>query len=483
MSSRAHQLHIYLLPMMAPGHMIPMVDLARKFSRYGARSTIITTLSNASHFSQTIQRDQENGFHIDISLVDFPSQEAGLPEGCENLSSTTSFEMSLRFLEAMDLLQQPVEKILAQGNPDCIISGAFFWWTTDLARSLGVPRITFYGTGFFPASVWTILRDDRPQDRVGSDSEEFLVPGLPDEIRLSRRQLPEHLNMDEDKNPLAKITRKVLASDSECYGLIVNTFYELEPAYAKHYRETMGRKAWHVGPLSLINNSYEDKSQRGQEISMATRDCLSWLDSKKPNSVIYICFGSMAIFQTPQLHEIAEGLESAGQDFMWVVRAKAEDGENDDCFPQGFETRIKGRGLIIRGWAPQVQILDHEAVGGFITHCGWNSLLEGVAAGVPMVTWPLSAEQFFNQKLVTEILKTGIPVGAEEWTKRDGDRKPIERERIEKAVVELMVGDEAERMREKARNLGDLAKRAVQEGGSSDTDFNSLIHEIRVYRS
>lgn len=467
--------------MMAPGHMIPMIDIARKFSRRGAKSTIITTSSNASLFSKTIQRDRQNGSDINVALINFPCRQAGLPDGCENLSSTTTPQMGLNFLKAMDFIQQPVEEILQQGNPDCIISGAFFSWTTDIALRLGIPRIVFYGTGFFSMSIFHALREHRPHDKAASDSEQFLVPSLPHEVRLSRRQLPEHLKRG-DSDPMAEIVRKVLAADEAGHGIIVNTFLELEPAYAAHYRKIVG-KAWHIGPVSLINDTDEDKSHRGRETSTQSPDCLSWLNSKKPNSVIYVCFGSMAIFQTAQLQEIANALESSGQEFIWVVRNKANDEEGVDHFPAGFEARTQGRGLVMRGWAPQVQILEHEAVGGFVTHCGWNSLLEGVVAGVPMVTWPLSAEQFSNEKLVTDMLGMGIPVGADEWAKRGEERvAPIKSEKIERAVVQLMVGEEGERMRNRGRELGDVAKRAVQKGGSSDIDFNSLIQEIRSFR-
>ncbi|KAL0334888.1 UNVERIFIED_CONTAM: Anthocyanin 3'-O-beta-glucosyltransferase [Sesamum radiatum] len=190
----------------------------------------------------------------------------------------------------------------------------------------------------------------------------------------------------------------------------------------------------------------------------------------------------MAIFSAAQLLEIAKGLESSGQEFIWGVREKTKDERSIDWLPDGFESRIQGRGLIIKGWAPQVLILEHEAVGGFITHCGWNSVLEGVAAGVPMVTWPLSAEQFFNEKLVTEILKMGTPVGAQEWTKRTDDHgEPIKGDDIQKAVMKLMVGEEGERMRIRAGEFGDMAKRAVEKGGSSDADLKSLMEEIRNY--
>ncbi|KAK6136892.1 hypothetical protein DH2020_029378 [Rehmannia glutinosa] len=467
---------------MAPGHMIPTIDIAREFARRGIKSTIITTPLNASQFSQTIERDRKNGLEISISIIKFPYQESGLPEGCENLSSTTTPEMSLNFLKAMDLLQEPVEKLIRENHPDCIIAGAYFWWATDLALKFNIPRLVFYGTGFFPMCIYNSLRENKPFEKIGSDSEEFVVPGMPDVITLSRRQIPDQLK-EEDKDPLAETLRKVLASDLASYGMIVNTFYELEPAYVRHYREVLGRKAWHIGPVSLFNKSNEDKAHRGKQISSYYHDCLSWLDSKKPNSVVYVCFGSMAFLQTPQLREIAKGLESSNQQFIWVVKEKTKDETNMDWLFDDFDNKMRGKGLIIKNWAPQVQILEHEAIGGFVTHCGWNSLLEGVAAGLPMVTWPLSAEQFFNEKLVTEILKTGIAVGAKEWSKRTDDRAAIKGENIEKAVVKLMAAEEGEEMRNRARKLGDMAKRAVEEGGSSDTDLKALLEEIRRHHS
>jgi hypothetical protein len=139
-----------------------------------------------------------------------------------------------------------------------------------------------------------------------------------------------------------------------------------------------------------------------------------------------------------------------------------------------------GKGLIIRGWAPQVLILDHEAVGGFVTHCGWNSALEGISAGLPMVTWPVFAEQFYNEKLITDVLKIGVGVGVQQWVRLVGDR--IKREAIEKAVKEIMVGERAEEMRSRAKVFGEMASRAVEEGGSSYSDLGALIEELRSYR-
>ncbi|KAL7206477.1 hypothetical protein ACSBR2_019234 [Camellia fascicularis] len=143
---------------------------------------------------------------------------------------------------------------------------------------------------------------------------------------------------------------------------------------------------------------------------------------------------------------------------------------------------MRDRGLIIGGWAPQVMILEHESVGGFVTHCRWNSTFGGINVGLPIVTWPMFAEHFFNEKLVIDILRIGVHVGYLKWKSRTASGG-IEREEIAKAVKRVIVGEEAEEMRSRARELKELAKKAIEEGGSSHSDLNSLIQELSSYRA
>ncbi|XP_055815878.1 scopoletin glucosyltransferase-like [Solanum dulcamara] len=478
MDKRADQLHVYFLPIMAPGHMIPCVDMARQFAKHGVKVTIITTPLNASKFSKTIQKDRELGSDISIRTIEFPCKEVGLPEGCENLASTTSAEETLKFIKAMYLFQQPVEQFMEEDHPDCIIAGIYFPWTLDVAAKMGIPRLAFNGSGLLPVCAYHCLMEHKPHLKVESETEEFIIPGLPDTIKMSRQQLPENLK-EEKETPMTAIINDILRAEASSYGAIVNSFYELEPNYVKHFREVEGRKVWHVGPVSLCNKDNEDKTQRGQDSSFCEKHCLDWLNTKEPKSVIYICFGSMSIFSSAQLLEIAIALEASDRQFIWVVKQNTTNEEQEKRMPEGFEEKLNGRGLIIKGWAPQVLILDHEAIGGFVTHCGWNSLLEGVTAGLPMVTWPLSAEQFFNEKLLVEILKIGVPVGAQAWSERTHSRVPINRENIQRAVTKLMVGQEADEMRSRAAALGKSAKMAVEKGGSSDNSLVSLLEELR----
>ena len=375
------------------------------------------------------------------------------------------------------LLQQPLEHVLQEEHPDCVVADMFFPWATDSTAKFGIPRIVFHGLGFFPLCISACVRQYKPQDKVSSYTEPFLVPNLPGEITLTKMQLPQ---IPQHDKVFSKLLDDSNESELKSFGVIANSFYELEPVYADHYTKVLGRRAWHLGPVSLCNRDTEEKAHRGREAGIDEHECLKWLDSQDPNSVVYVCFGSMTALPDAQLKEIAMGLEGSGVSFIWVVKkgSKSEEGEKLEWLPEGFEERVEGKGLIIRGWAPQVMILDHEAVGGFVTHCGWNSTLEGVCAGVPMVTWPMYAEQFYNAKFLTDMAKIGVGVGVQTWIGMMGG-EPVKKDVVEKAVKRIMVGEEAEGMRRRAKELGQKAREAVEEGGSSYTQLNSLVEDLR----
>ncbi|XVF67538.1 hypothetical protein PTKIN_Ptkin10aG0129300 [Pterospermum kingtungense] len=373
------------------------------------------------------------------------------------------------------MLQEPLEQLLQEYKPDCLIANMFFPWATDAADKFGIPRLVFYGIGFFPSCVTECIAVYEPHKSVESESEKFVVPNLPGNIKFTKNQLPYYVKEDVESD-FTKMMEACRESEFKSFGVIINSFYELEPVYADFYRNVLGRNAWHIGPVTLCNRTNEDKAGRGMKSEIDEQECLNWLDSKKTNSVVYICFGSMTKFTSAQLKEIAMALEASGQEFIWVVNKDKDNGEKEDWLPEGFEKRIGSKGLMITGWAPQVMILDQEAVGGFVTHCGWNSTLEAVSAGVPMVTWPVSAEQFYNEKLLTEIMKIGVAVGVEKWVPMVGDF--VRSEAIEKAINKVMKGETAEELRGRAKALAQMAKKAVAEGGSSYSDLDRLIQEL-----
>ena len=212
-------------------------------------------------------------------------------------------------------------------------------------------------------------------------------------------------------------------------------------------------------------------------------EVLKWLSSKENGSVVYVSFGSNGKIQQKQLFELAYSLEACGQPFVWLV--SSDRGDAKGVLPEGFEERTKrdGTAFVIHGWAPQKPILRHPAVGGFVTHCGWNSVLECLSAGLPMVTWPLSAEQFYNEKLLVDVLGVAVAVGATEWKNNSyAERKElVKRERIAGAVAAVMGGGEgAAELRKRSRKLAEAAKKAVENGGSSHVNLTELINELKL---
>lgn len=170
-----------------------------------------------------------------------------------------------------------------------------------------------------------------------------------------------------------------------------------------------------IGPL--LPASYVNDDTLKEE-SEETDPCMLWLNNQPPNSVLYISFGSSATHSAPQLRELAQGLEASGCSFLWLVRPPNAPGISaasgaprpvSEFLPPGFEERVRGRGMIYSGWAPQPRILKHPAVGGFLSHCGWNSTLEAVCAGVPMLAWPIGAEQHLNRRYTCSFLCVHLP--------------------------------------------------------------------------
>ncbi|KAI3447535.1 hypothetical protein Pfo_004200 [Paulownia fortunei] len=482
MASQSEHLNFVLIPLMAPGHIIPMIDMAKLLAKRGAGVTIIVTPLDATRFSSVIDRAVESGLSIRLLQIRFPCEEAGLPPGCESADSLPSYDLMRNFFIAINLLQKPMEDMLKElkPSPSCIISDKHLPWTADTCNKFQIPRIIFDGMSCFTQLVMHNLYISKIHETVPS-TEPFVVPGLPDKIEFTKLQLPGLFNPGSmDFNDFREQVRK---TESQAYGVVVNSFEELENRYVDEFQKLKGGKVWCIGPLSLYSNDNLDRAQRGNQASIDYDNCLKWLDNRKAGSVIYACLGSLSRLSPAQFIELALGLEASTHPFILVVKGGAKSAEIEKwILDEGIEERTKERGLFIRGWAPQVLILSHSAVGGFLTHCGWNSTLEGISAGLPMITWPMFAEQFLNEKLLVQILETGVKVGAQAVIHLGDQEKPetkVMRDGIKKAIQRVMdEGEEGCQRRKKAQELGQMAKRAVEEGGSSYLNITLLIQDI-----
>ncbi|CAN8242233.1 unnamed protein product, partial [Cochlearia groenlandica] len=303
-------------------------------------------------------------------------------------------------------LEKPVLKLMEEMSPrpSCLISDMCLPYTSKLAKKFNIPKILFHVTCCFSLLCEHILRNNLGiLESLESDKEYFTVPNFPDRVEFTRPQVPVETYSPEELKEFFDGKKK---ADKTSYGVIVNTFEELEPAYVKDYKEARSGKAWSIGPISLCNKVGQDKAERGQKADIDQDECIKWLDSKEESSVLYVCLGSICNLTLTHLKELGLGLEESQKPFIWVIRGWEKNNELFD----GFKERIKERGLIIKGWSPQMLILSHPRIGGFLTHSGWNSTLEGITSGVPLLIWPLFGDHFCNEKLVLEVLKVGVKV-------------------------------------------------------------------------
>ncbi|XP_072999024.1 UDP-glycosyltransferase 1-like [Typha latifolia] len=474
--------HFVLVPLMAQGHMIPMIDLALLLAERGVRVTVITTPFNASRFKTTIDQANVSGLPIRFVELPFPCAEVGLPDGCENLDVVPSMDLMLNFFEATSLLQKPMEIYLRKHEPypNCIISDLCHPWTKKVASNLNVPRLTFFSICCFSLLCNHNISHYKAYDGITDENELIVVPGLTQIIEVSKAQAPGFFSAPGWEKLDEEVRQAELVAD----GIVVNSFEDLEHSYIQSYQKAMNKKVWTVGPLSLYNKDVSGMAVRGnKDTSIDANRCMAWLDMMMPRSVIYVSFGSLTHVLPSQIVELGLGLEASNRPFVWVIKDRERSDAVDEWLADGFEERVGSKGCIIKGWAPQVMILSHPAIGGFVTHCGWNSTLEGVTAGVPMVTWPHFADQFLNERMVVDVLEIGVPIGVTEPTMYVNPEvlKFVGRDDVEKAVRNLMdEGKEGEERRKRAEALGEMAREAMREGGSSHVNLTHMINSFSV---
>ncbi|TVU32999.1 hypothetical protein EJB05_24768, partial [Eragrostis curvula] len=471
--------HFVIVPLVAQGHTIPMVDLARLLAERGARASLITTPLNGARLRGVADQAARAKLPLEIVELPFPP-DSGLPPGCENVDQVVDTNHFVPMLDALQKLAGPLEAYLRaqKRRPSCIISDWCNPWTAGVARRLGIPRLFFHGPScFYSLCDLNAAAHGLHEQTVAADEQEkFVVPGMPVRVEVTKATAPGFFN-----SPGWEVIREeAMDAMRTADGAVVNTFLDLEDQFVECYEAALRKPVWTLGPLCLCNRDAEAMASRGNKPDVQQSALTAWLDEQTPDSVVFVSFGSIARKLPKQLFEVGHGLEDSGKPFLWVVKgAEAATPEVQEWL-LNLESRTAGRGLVVRGWAPQLAILSHPAVGGFVTHCGWNSLLESIAHGVPVVTWPHFADQFLNERLVVDVLGVGVPVGVTAPVMIfDDESVPVAREDVVRAVSELMGGgEEAVERRRKAREYGEKARRAMEKGGSSYENLTQLIQSF-----
>ncbi|KAK8930726.1 Anthocyanidin 5,3-O-glucosyltransferase [Platanthera zijinensis] len=454
---------IVLFPLAAMGHLKPMVELGKLFLRQGLSVTILI-----------LQFPKFDNKPIN-SYIDTVSA-ANPALSFHRLSSPPSTVEAPTFIHHFRLaIPQLQDYLSCNSSATALVLDFFFDDAIDVINKMN-PRLPCYF--FFPTSA--------------SNLAAFLyLPFLHKEQTVSFKDLGDTpVNFPGFPSPIPAFDMPIRISDrsSEAYkavivqydrlpkssGIIVNSFRALEPKALAAIADglcTPGRTMapiYCVGPITSMDGQEHNETAGSERRHYS----LEWLDGQPRGSVVFLCFGSMGgAFSEAQILEVAEGLERSGQRFLWVVRGSLPEVDLEAVLPEGFGERTKGRGLVVNWWAPQAAVLGHAAVGGFVTHCGWNSVLESIVAGVAMIAWPMYAEQRMNRVFLVEEAK----IAAEMPGYRDGLVRSYE---VEEKVRWLMESSGGKEMRARAAAVRERAKAAMREGGSSYEDMVKMVHSL-----
>ncbi|KAF8032479.1 hypothetical protein BT93_D1403 [Corymbia citriodora subsp. variegata] len=443
--------HIAIVPSPGMGHLIPFTEFAKRLVHRHTFSVTFVIPNDGS--PSKAQRSLLDSLPPSITYVFLPP--VSLPPETTHIGAIIALTLLRRLVESTRLVT--------------LVADLFGTDTFDVAQEFNVSPFLFIPNTAMCLSLFLHLPalDEAVSCEYGDLPEPVKLPGC---IPLHGRDLLDPVqdrHSDAYKGVLYHARRYKMAE-----GILLNSFQELEPRAIEYLKgEEPGKPpVYPVGPLANMEQSSKSDSS----------ECLQWLDEQPKCSALYVSFGSGGTLSYNQTQELALGLEMSEHRFLWVVRTPNDkaadaayltaDSQNEpfEFLPEGFLERTKGRGLVVPSWAPQAQVLAHSSTGGFITHCGWNSTLESMLSGVPLIVWPLFAEQRMNALMLTQDVKVAL------MPRANAESGLVGREEIARAVKGLMEGEEGSWVRNRMMELKDAAAKVLGDDGSSTTALSEL---------
>lgn len=446
---KASRLVFVLYP--SQGHINPMLQLATILHSKGFSITIIHPKFNSPNLSNypefTVIPISDNLPESQDSFGDFGIVTA-LNKNCEG--------------PLTECIQQMLKAEDPQDQLSCIVYDSVMHFSQSVADHLKLPGISVR-TG--PAATMLAFAVCPRLDEQGYISflESMSLDGKSDLLSLLLKELAFSMKKFTAHGFL-ELRAAVTDSVQRCSALIFNTVDFIEQEALTKVQELFSASAFTIGPFHKLAPTISS--------SLLKEDshCISWLNKQAPKSVIYVSFGSVASIDEKELLETAWGLANCEQPFLWVVRPGLVRGSNClELLPINFQDSVGERGCIVE-WAPQKEVLANDAVGGFWSHCGWNSTLESICEGIPMLCSPFSGDQNVNRRYVCDVWNVGLEL------------EEFERGKIEKAIKTLMVDTEGEEMRKKATHLKEKVELSLKEGGSCYNSLNDLAEKILSFR-
>lgn len=454
--------HIVILPTPGMGHLIPLIELSKQLVYHHNFSItfIIPSDGSPSLAMKSVLDDLLKSItYTFLSPVNFDDQPKDVK--VETL-------ISLTVVRSLSYIREELKHITSTKRVVAFVVDLFGTEAFTIAKEFNIsPYIFFTTTSLTLQLIFNLSFLHENYTGEFKDLPELRLPGC---VPIPGPDVWDPLQ--DKKNDAYKWLLHHSKNYCLAEGILINSFVDLEPgAFKALMKEQPGiPPIYPVGPL--IKRDSTDRVDESR--------CMKWLDNQPRESVLFVSFGSGGTLSYEQLIELAYGLEMSNQRFLWVVKSPNSTAHSSyfshtskdpfDFLPDGFLDRINGSSLLVPSWAPQIQILNHGSTGGFLSHCGWNSTLESIVYGVPMITWPLFAEQKMNAIMLVE------DVGVALRPKHNGNGL-IPREEISRVVRSLMEGEEGKILRNKMRGFKEAAARVLGENGSSNKSLIEIVHK------
>ncbi|XP_075494005.1 7-deoxyloganetin glucosyltransferase-like [Primulina tabacum] len=463
--------HAVCIPYPAQGHINPMLKLAKLLYHKGFRITFVNTEYNHRRLLKSggpAALDGLPGFKFATIPDGLPHSDAesiqDIPSLCVS-TSTTCLEPFCNLLSELNREGQPVSVIVSDG----VMS-----FTMKAAERFGLPEVMLWTTsacGLLAYSQYPQLVEKgyvpfKDVEQLTNGYMETVIDWFPAAENFRLRDFPSFIRTTDPKDIMLNFLFQELQAIPKAKAVILNTFEAFEANVLTALRRMYRPNIYSIGPLHLMMNHIHDERLNTMSSSLWKEDLngIKWLDSKEPESVVYINFGSTTVMTAEQLSEFAWGLANSKKPFLWVIRPDIIAGDTA-ILPPEFTTETEDRSLVI-SWCPQEKVLKHPSIGGFLTHSGWNSTIESVSYGVPMICWPFFAEQQTNCRYSCEEWGIGMEI----------DNK-VKRDEVERLVRELVGGEKGRKMKEKALDWKRKAEEATAPEGSSYLNLDKLIKE------
>lgn len=458
--------HVFLVSFPGQGHVSPLLRLGKRLAARG----LLVTLSAPELIGKEIRKANkisDEPTPVGDGMIRFEFFD---DEWVEDKTKPFQIGEYTNHLEVAGrkILPRVIKKQEEQGFPvACIINNPFIPWVSDVAETLHIPSAILWvqSCACFSA-YYHYCHGLVPYPTDAQPEIDVQLPSMP---LLKHDEIPSFLHPATPYPVLREAVLGQFRNLSKNFYILMDTFQELENDVINYMVKLCPVRP--IGPLFKYQKA--PTSNVTVDILKAD-DCIGWLDSKPPASVVYISFGSIVSLKQEQIAELAYGLLDSGVSFLWAVRPASKDSSYQEVvLPDGFLEKAGDKGKIVR-WSPQEQVLAHPSVACFLTHCGWNSTLEALSSGMPVLAFPQWGDQVTDAKYLVDEFKVGIRM-----CRGEAENKIIPREEVEKCLQEATSGPKAYEIKQNAMKWKELAAEAVAEGGSSDRNLQEFVDEIR----